>query len=72
MNNDPIFNMPMCLICINENSRDNSNITISQRLRHGCFENPYPFIFFFWLVLWPYDYLINIVRKYLLLKNIND
>ena len=51
MNNDPIFNMPICLISINDNLRNNSNITISQRLRHGLFENFSPFILFFWLVL---------------------
>ena len=72
MNNDPIFNMPMCLICTNDNSSNNSNITISQRLRHGLFENFSPFILFFWLLLWPYDYLVGIVGKYLLLKNLND
>ena len=30
MNNDPIVNMPMCIICANDNSHNNSNITISQ------------------------------------------
>ena len=61
MNYDPIFNMPVCLICTNDNSRNNSIITISQRLRHGLLENFSPFILFFWLVLWPYDNLISIV-----------
>ena len=51
MNNDSIFNMPICLICKNEDSRNNSNITISQRLRHRLFENFSPFILSFWLII---------------------
>ena len=72
MNNDPIFNMSMCLICINDDLRNNSNITITQKLRHGLFENFSPFILFFWLALWTYDYLISNAVKYLLLKSFND
>ena len=71
MNNDPISNMPVYLFCINDNSSNNSNIAIIQRLRYGLSENFYPFILFFWLVLLPYDYLISIVGKYLLLQNHN-
>ena len=47
--------MYMCLICINDDLRNNSNITITQRLRHGLFENFPPFILFFWLALWIYE-----------------
>ena len=47
MNNDPVFSMPMCLICINDNPRNNSNITISQGHRHGLFENFSHFILSF-------------------------
>ena len=66
MNNDSIFNMPICLICVNEDSPNNSDITISQRLRHGLFENFSPFILSFWLIIWPHGYLISIFGKYLL------
>ena len=47
MNNDSIFNMAMFLICINDNSCKNSDVTISQRLRHDLFENFSPFILLF-------------------------
>ena len=40
-------NIPMCLVYINDNLRNNSNITISQRLKHDLFEKFSPFILFF-------------------------
>ena len=47
MNNDPIFNIPMCLICINDNSVTVQTLQSVKDLDMVFFENSSLFVLFF-------------------------